>query len=144
MIGLFTVDLRGRTLGVNVLRQEITLIGEDGKPLDWKITSDEWDEILIAAKDRGFNYKNWFYACDRAENSKLSVIAADLKIMRDRLETAVAHSLEAYDLIQNGNCNGAIGALVNIGEMLDEVQMLYGAALVLHRAHTSYFTSLQY
>jgi hypothetical protein len=86
---------------------------------------------------RGFNQKNWFYPGERVETSKVRAIASNIRMLNAILGTAATHSAEAHNLIVHGKCNGAIGALVSLGSILDEAKALYGAALALHRVRTS-------
>jgi hypothetical protein len=60
-------------------------------------------------------------------------IAANLAALNDLLTTAAKRSAEAHELAQTGECNAAIGAILDVGSILDDAKALYGAALTLHR-----------
>jgi hypothetical protein len=64
---------------------------------------------------------------------KAMTIAANLAALNDLLTTAARRSAEAHELAQTGECNAAIGAILDVGYILDEAKALYGAALTLHR-----------
>jgi len=65
--------------------------------------------------------------------AKGMAIAANLAALNDLLTTAARRSAEAHELAQTGECNAAIGAILDVGYILDEAKALYGAALTLHR-----------
>jgi hypothetical protein len=73
---------------------------------------------------------------------KLTALAANLLALHDLVRDAATRTAEASDLIQHGECNGAIGVLVGLGAVLDAAKALHGAALVLHRLKTAPATSL--
>lgn len=60
-------------------------------------------------------------------------ITANLAALNDLLTTAAKRSAEAHELAQTGECNAAIGAILDLGSMLDDATALYGAAITLHR-----------
>jgi hypothetical protein len=60
-------------------------------------------------------------------------IAANLAALNDLLTTAAKRSTEAHELAETGECNAAIGAILDVGSILDDAKALYGAALTLHR-----------
>jgi hypothetical protein len=64
---------------------------------------------------------------------KSTAIAANLAALNDLLITAAERSAEAQELAQNGECNSAIGAILELDSILDDAKTLYGAALALHR-----------
>ena len=65
---------------------------------------------------------------------KVNAIAANLKALHALLNLAAKRSAEAYQFIQTGECNGAIGTVMQLDVILDDVKALYGAALALHRS----------
>jgi hypothetical protein len=64
---------------------------------------------------------------------KISAIAANLKALQALLTVAASRSAEAHQLIQSGECNGAIGTVLQLDRILDDAKALYGAAIALHR-----------
>jgi hypothetical protein len=64
---------------------------------------------------------------------KINAIAANLKALQALLSVAATCSAEAHQLIQNGECNGAIGTVLELDRILDDAKALYGAAIALHR-----------
>lgn len=64
---------------------------------------------------------------------KINAIAANLKALQALLSVAAARSAEAHQLIHNGECNGAIGTVLELDRILDDAKALYGAAIALHR-----------
>jgi hypothetical protein len=64
---------------------------------------------------------------------KINAIAANLKALQALLSVAAARSAEAHQLIQHGECNGAIGTVLELNRILDDAKALYGAAIALHR-----------
>jgi hypothetical protein len=60
-------------------------------------------------------------------------IAANLAALNVLLTAAAKRSAEAHELAQTGECNAAIGAILDVGSILDDAKALYGAALTLHR-----------
>lgn len=64
---------------------------------------------------------------------KVNAIAANLKALQALLSVAATRSAEAHQLIQNGECNGAIGTVLELDRILDDAKALYGAAIALHR-----------
>lgn len=71
---------------------------------------------------------------DNPSKVKVAAIAANLAALNDVMTTAAKRSVEAHELAQNGECNGAVGALFDFDLILDDAKALYGAALVLHRS----------
>ena len=69
----------------------------------------------------------------RLSKVKGAAIAANLAALNDLLTTAAKRSAEAQELGQNGKCNGAIGAILDLDSILDDAKALCGAALALHR-----------
>jgi len=65
---------------------------------------------------------------------KVAAIAANLAVLNEVMTTAAKRSAEAHELAQNGERNGAIGALLDLDSILDDAKALYGAALALHRS----------
>ena len=64
---------------------------------------------------------------------KVNAIAANLKALQALLSVAATRSAEAHQLTQNGECNGAIGTVLELDRILDDAKALYGAAIALHR-----------
>jgi hypothetical protein len=60
-------------------------------------------------------------------------LAANLAALNDLLTTAAKRGAEAHELAQTGECDAAIGAILDVGSVLDDAKALYGAALTLHR-----------
>jgi hypothetical protein len=65
--------------------------------------------------------------------AKGMAIAANLAALNDLLTTAAKRSAEAHELAQSGEYNAAIGAVLDVGSILDDARALYGAVLTLHR-----------
>ena len=65
--------------------------------------------------------------------AKGMAIAANLAALNDLLTTAAKRSAEAHELAQSREYNAAIGAVLDVGSILDDARALYGAALTLHR-----------
>jgi hypothetical protein len=64
---------------------------------------------------------------------KVNAIAANLKALHALLAVSATRSAEAHQLIQSGECNGAIGTILELDRILDDAKALYGAAIALHR-----------
>ena len=64
---------------------------------------------------------------------KLEAIAANLKALHAPLAVAATRSAEADQLTQSGECNGAIGTVLGLDDILDDAKALYVAAIALHR-----------
>jgi hypothetical protein len=64
---------------------------------------------------------------------KIDAICANLQALEQLLSEAARRSAEASELIQQHECNGAIGAILGLDDVLDSAKSLYGAALALHR-----------
>jgi len=64
---------------------------------------------------------------------KLDAVTANLVALHRLLSEAAARSAEACELIQQHECNGAVGTVLGLDEILDSAKALYGAALTLHR-----------
>jgi len=64
---------------------------------------------------------------------KMAAIEANLAALNEVMTTAAERCAEAHELAESGECNGAIGALFDLGSVLDDAKALYGAALALHR-----------
>ena len=67
-------------------------------------------------------------------NAQTAAITANIAALHAILLTAVERAGEAHSDIQLGECNRAIGALIDLDRILDEAKALYGAALSLHRS----------
>ena len=63
-------------------------------------------------------------------------IAVNLTELDRVLLDAADRSAQACELIQTGNSDGAIGALLDMEGALDDAKSLYRAALALHRRTT--------
>ena len=64
---------------------------------------------------------------------KVNAIGANLKALHAVLTVAATRSAEACEVIGNGECNGAIGTVLELDIILDDAKALYGAAIALHR-----------
>ena len=64
---------------------------------------------------------------------KIHAIAANLKALHALLAVAATRSAEGHQLIQSGECNGAIGTVLELDAILEDAKALYGAAIALHR-----------
>ena len=64
---------------------------------------------------------------------KINAIAANLNALQALLLVAATRSAETHQLIQNGECNGAIGTVLELDRILEDAKALYGAAIALHR-----------
>lgn len=64
---------------------------------------------------------------------KIEAITANLKALQALLAAAAKQSEEASLLMQKGERNAAIGAVLGLDAILDDAKGLYGAAIVLHR-----------
>ena len=65
---------------------------------------------------------------------KLNAIAANLNALHALLTVAATRTSEAHQLIQTGECDGAIGAVLGVDAFLDDAEALYVATLALHRS----------
>lgn len=66
-------------------------------------------------------------------NVKDTAITANIAALNDLLAAAARRAAEARELMQNGERNGAFGALLDFDGVLEDAKALYGAALALHR-----------
>ncbi|MEJ1966775.1 MAG: hypothetical protein WDO56_36610 [Gammaproteobacteria bacterium] len=64
---------------------------------------------------------------------KIDAICANLRALKQLLSEAARQSAEACELIQQHECNGAIGTILGLDDVLDSAKSLYGAAITLHR-----------
>jgi hypothetical protein len=64
---------------------------------------------------------------------KIAAIAANFAALNDLLTSAADRSAHAHEFAQTGDCNSAIGAVLDLNSILDDAIALYNAALVLHR-----------
>lgn len=64
---------------------------------------------------------------------KINAIAANLKALHALLAVAATRSAESHQLIQKGERNGAIGAVLELDAILEDAKALYGAVIALHR-----------
>jgi hypothetical protein len=60
-------------------------------------------------------------------------IAANIEAMRQILTDAVIRASEAFQAIQAGEQNQAIGAMLGLDRALEDALALYRAAVALHR-----------
>jgi hypothetical protein len=67
------------------------------------------------------------------DDLRRKAIAANIEAMRQQLSTCFLRSCEAFQAIQAGEQNQAIGAILDIHHQLEDVLALYRAALALHR-----------
>jgi hypothetical protein len=63
-------------------------------------------------------------------------MAGNVEALCSVLSDAHTRCLEAREFLQKGECDGAIGALLDTDRVLGEVKALYDAILVLHRRKT--------
>lgn len=61
-------------------------------------------------------------------------IAANIEAMRQLVMDIALRASEGFQLIQAGEQNGAIGAILDLDRDLEDALALYRAALALHRA----------
>jgi hypothetical protein len=64
---------------------------------------------------------------------KIDAICANLQALEQLLSEAARRSAEASELIQQHECNGAIGTILGLDDVLDSAKFLYGAAVALYR-----------
>jgi hypothetical protein len=57
----FTIKLRDQLITVVETNDDVSLLGEDHKDIEWRITDDEWFEILAEAESRGHETDFWAY-----------------------------------------------------------------------------------
>ena len=71
------------------------------------------------------------------ENKQIihKAIAANLDALSHRLLHAASLAREAYEAMEAGQQNQAIGTVLEFEQLLPEAQALFSAALVLHRNH---------
>lgn len=60
-------------------------------------------------------------------------IAANIEALRQLLTDAVVRTSEGFQEIQKGNQNGAIGAILDLDQALQDALALQRAAVALHR-----------
>lgn len=70
---------------------------------------------------------------DTQSKVKVAAIEANLAALNEVMTTAAERCAEAHELAEGGECNGAIGAIFDLGSVLDDAKALYGAAVALHR-----------
>lgn len=63
----------------------------------------------------------------------IKAIAANLEALEQLLYEANVRASEAVATIQQGERNGAIGAVLGLDQTLDAARALYSAAIALHR-----------
>lgn len=71
---------------------------------------------------------------DRELTTKVAAIVANLAALNEVTTTVAERCAEAHELAESGECNGAIGALLDLDSILDEAKALYDVALALHRS----------
>lgn len=65
--------------------------------------------------------------------TKVDAIRANLDALNALLTVALIQSKEACHLIRIGECNGAIGTVLQLDVILDDARALYRAAMAIHR-----------
>jgi hypothetical protein len=70
---------------------------------------------------------------EKIDSVRVKAIAANLAALDRLLLDACSRSAEARDLIERGECDGAIGTVLDMDRALDDAKALYGAAIALHR-----------
>jgi len=68
---------------------------------------------------------------------RIKAIAANLAALHSLLTEAAKRSREGHEIIQRGECNGAIGVVLGLDALLDDAKALYVAAVALHRLRTA-------
>ena len=65
---------------------------------------------------------------------KTNGVAANLEALQALLTEAAKRASEAREHMRKGECNGAVGAVLGLDDVLDGAKTLYQAVLVLHRS----------
>lgn len=65
---------------------------------------------------------------------KTVAITSNLAVLHAILANAAERSADAHALILRGEQNAAIGALLDLDDVLNDAKSLYGAALAMHRS----------
>ena len=66
-------------------------------------------------------------------DDRTPAIATNVDALNHLLQEAATRTNEARELLQRGERNGAIGALVGLDDTLNDARALYRAAIALHR-----------
>ncbi|MBS0422527.1 MAG: hypothetical protein JSR66_32770 [Proteobacteria bacterium] len=77
----FTIKLRDQLITVVDTNDDVSLLGEDHKDIEWRITDDEWFEILAEARSRGYETDFWAYdppECDEPSTPKFPNVCVQL------------------------------------------------------------------
>jgi hypothetical protein len=64
-----------------------------------------------------------------------NAISANLAALSERLKHAAQQSAEAFEAMQRGEQNLAIGTVCDLESLLPEAQALFNAAMALHRGN---------
>ena len=67
------------------------------------------------------------------DKHQIKAITANIEALRDQLTHCASLSSEAFQAIQKGETNQAIGCILDFGRKLEDALALYRAAVVLHR-----------
>ncbi len=70
---------------------------------------------------------------EKLDSVRVKATAANLAALDSLLFDLSSRSAEARRLIERGECDGAIGTVLDMERVLDDAKALYGAAIVLHR-----------
>ena len=62
-----------------------------------------------------------------------NAIQANMNAMRDMLEKAAALAQEGCGYMDDGNCNAAIGSIIDLDRLLGDAKALHEASLAIHR-----------
>jgi hypothetical protein len=68
------------------------------------------------------------------KNTKIKAMTANMEALKILIKDAAVRIDEAYDYIQKGEQNMAIGTILDFDDLLAEVAALYKATSVLHRS----------
>lgn len=71
------------------------------------------------------------------DKHQIKAIAANIEALRDQMSDCFSLSSEAFQAIQKGEPNQAIGYILDFGGKLEDALALYRAAVVLHREAAS-------
>lgn len=68
------------------------------------------------------------------KNTKIKAMSANMAALKILLKDAAIRIDEAYDYIEKGEQNMAIGTILDFDELLSEAAALFKATSVLHRS----------
>lgn len=68
------------------------------------------------------------------KNTKIKAMTANMEALKILIKDAAVRIDEAYDYIQKGEQNMAIGTILDFDDLLAEAAALYKATSVLHRS----------